>query len=120
MAPYQRARASRGRVRPRLPQHGRDHRRPAELQAGLEWLCRDYDYRFHGAAGVNANAELVSDPPLLEYLVDRFAMVGRAETIAARMHELSGLCVGGLVVPIIGGDPDFTLGDIGSGLIPLL
>lgn len=93
---------------------------PADLQPGLTRLCENYDYRFHGVPGSNPNASLVSEEGLLHYLLNRFALVGPAEKIAARMRELHQLGVDGFVIPIIGGDPDVTLDSIGRELMPLL
>jgi len=100
--------------------HGEIDAAPAGLRPALTRLTQDYDYRFHGVPGANPNAALVSEEPLLSYLLHRFALVGSAATIAARMHELHQLGVDGFVIPIIGGDPDLTLDSIGRELIPLL
>jgi alkanesulfonate monooxygenase SsuD/methylene tetrahydromethanopterin reductase-like flavin-dependent oxidoreductase (luciferase family) len=48
-----------------------------------------YDFTFSGKAGDNPNAHLFDDyPEVMEYLLDRFMLVGTAEQCAARLEGL--------------------------------
>ncbi|WP_176611376.1 LLM class flavin-dependent oxidoreductase [Actinomadura sp. WMMB 499] len=63
---------------------------PAEYADVLAERYATYDYGSHGRSGTTSNATMFADRPDIEdYLLDRFAVVGRADGCRARLEELS-------------------------------
>jgi alkanesulfonate monooxygenase SsuD/methylene tetrahydromethanopterin reductase-like flavin-dependent oxidoreductase (luciferase family) len=64
---------------------------PERIAAGLAAALGEYDFHSHARPGDSANARLVESlpPPVLDYLEDRFAVVGTPETAAARIEEIA-------------------------------
>lgn len=63
---------------------------PEEYAGVLAERYATYDYGSHGRSGATANATMFADRPDIEdYLLDRFAVVGRADDCRARLEELS-------------------------------
>ena len=63
---------------------------PAEYAGVLAERYKAYDYGSHGRSGATSNARMFADRPDIEdYLLDRFAVVGRAEECRARLELLS-------------------------------
>lgn len=79
----------------------RDH---AERLAGA---FAGYDFAWHGRAGQeNPNRRLLDDAPELEkYLVDRYAVIGTAAEVAARLTALEHAGVTGVFASILFEDP---------------
>ncbi|SNR55733.1 LLM class flavin-dependent oxidoreductase [Actinomadura mexicana] len=63
---------------------------PAEYADVLAERYATYDYGSHGRSGATSNATMFADRPDIEdYLLGRFAVVGRADECRARLEELS-------------------------------
>ncbi|MFB4307376.1 LLM class flavin-dependent oxidoreductase [Actinomadura sp. GTD37] len=63
---------------------------PPEYAGVLAERYASYDYGSHGRSGATSNAAMFADRPDIEdYLLDRFAVVGRADACRARLEELS-------------------------------
>ncbi|MBE1536829.1 LLM class flavin-dependent oxidoreductase [Actinomadura algeriensis] len=63
---------------------------PAEYADVLVERYATYDYGSHGRSGATSNATMFADrPDIEEYLLGRFAVVGRADECRARLEELS-------------------------------
>ncbi|MFC5748268.1 LLM class flavin-dependent oxidoreductase [Actinomadura rugatobispora] len=63
---------------------------PEEYAGVLAERYATYDYGSHGRSGATSNATMFADRPDIEdYLLDRFAVVGRADDCRARLEELS-------------------------------
>ncbi|MEV0663731.1 LLM class flavin-dependent oxidoreductase [Actinomadura luteofluorescens] len=63
---------------------------PAEYAGVLAERYATYDYGSHGRSGATSNATMFADRPDIEdYLLGRFAVVGRADECRARLEELS-------------------------------
>jgi alkanesulfonate monooxygenase SsuD/methylene tetrahydromethanopterin reductase-like flavin-dependent oxidoreductase (luciferase family) len=63
---------------------------PAEFAGVLAERYATYDYGSHGRSGATSNATMFADRPDIEdYLLGRFAVVGRADECRARLEELS-------------------------------
>ncbi|WP_168221371.1 LLM class flavin-dependent oxidoreductase [Actinomadura sp. WMMA1423] len=63
---------------------------PAEYAGVLAERYATYDYGSHGRSGATSNARMFADRPDIEdYLLGRFAVVGRADECRARLEELS-------------------------------
>lgn len=63
---------------------------PAEFADVLAERYATYDYGSHGRSGATSNATMFADRPDIEdYLLGRFAVVGRADECRARLEELS-------------------------------
>ncbi|MFG1858376.1 LLM class flavin-dependent oxidoreductase [Actinomadura geliboluensis] len=63
---------------------------PAEFAGVLAERYAAYDYGSHGRSGKTSNATMFADRPDIEdYLLGRFAVVGRADDCRARLEELS-------------------------------
>ncbi|OLT11039.1 hypothetical protein BJF79_24810 [Actinomadura sp. CNU-125] len=63
---------------------------PAEYADVLAERYATYDYGSHGRSGATSNATMFADRPDIEdYLLGRFAVVGRADDCRARLEELS-------------------------------
>ncbi|MGI5422105.1 LLM class flavin-dependent oxidoreductase [Actinomadura luteofluorescens] len=63
---------------------------PAEYAGVLAERYAAYDYGSHGRSGATSNAAMFADrPDIEEYLLGRFAVVGRADACRARLEELS-------------------------------
>lgn len=63
---------------------------PAEYAGVLAERYAAYDYGSHGRSGATSNAAMFADRPDIEdYLLGRFAVVGRADACRARLEELS-------------------------------
>jgi alkanesulfonate monooxygenase SsuD/methylene tetrahydromethanopterin reductase-like flavin-dependent oxidoreductase (luciferase family) len=62
---------------------------PAAYHDVLATRFASYDFAWHGQAGSTPTARMFADRPDIEdYLLDRFAVVGTAETCRARLVEL--------------------------------
>ncbi|WP_165958740.1 LLM class flavin-dependent oxidoreductase [Actinomadura sp. KC345] len=63
---------------------------PEEYAGVLAERYSGYDYGSHGRSGATSNATMFADRPDIEdYLLDRFAVVGRADDCRARLEDLS-------------------------------
>ena len=63
---------------------------PDEFAGVLAERYTTYDYGSHGHSGATSNARMFADRPDIEdYLLDRFAVVGRADECRARLERLS-------------------------------
>jgi 5,10-methylenetetrahydromethanopterin reductase len=62
---------------------------PAEMIPKFEELAARYDYAEHAnSSATSHNAVLVKEIGLLDYLIDRFAVVGTSETCRRRLAEI--------------------------------
>lgn len=96
------------------------------VRDGIEQLVARYDYASHGkAGGAESNPALLASLPagaaVRRFLLDRFAVIGTPEVVAARLTalvEAGGLDGVSLSIPV--GDPIRLVRRLGEEVAPLL
>lgn len=78
---------------------------PDDIRERLLVLRERYDTTTHAVPGVGANARLVDELELFDFLTDRFAIVGTPDQCARRVVELRRRGIENLVLGIIAPDP---------------
>ncbi len=78
---------------------------PLDLRENVRQLQTHYDQSEH-VRWDGANAELIDELGLTDFLADRFALAGTPEEVRRRINELCGLGVTRVIVPAVDREPE--------------
>jgi 5,10-methylenetetrahydromethanopterin reductase len=70
---------------------------PTHLEDCIRSVVQNYDPTHHVGLGESPNARLVEDPELLNYLTERFAILGSVNECVAQVQQLEALGVNGVL-----------------------
>ena len=99
---------------------------PSSLRRALDRFLEAYDFASHGKAGaVQPNVAILASQPdaaaIRRFLLDRFAIVGAADHVVARLASLAGAGdLDGVSLSIPVEDPSSLVRRIGTEVAPLL
>ncbi|MCG2623421.1 LLM class flavin-dependent oxidoreductase [Arthrobacter sp. I2-34] len=91
---------------------------PAELAEPARAYCERYSFAHHGTAGDNPNVALYESLGLREYLLERLAVIGTGEQVAAAYGRLMDIGVEGVLVPAVAEDSLQLIQRLGDEVVP--
>jgi 5,10-methylenetetrahydromethanopterin reductase len=92
---------------------------PPEMVAAIERVQRGYQPRAHEHID-GPNAALVEEPPVLEYLADRFALVGPARHCADRLRAIEDAGIANVLFTGFVLDRPSLIRSLGEDVLPLV
>ena len=93
-------------------------RLPDDLIEPARTYCDGYSFDHHGTGPANPNVDLLESLGLRDYLVERLAVVGNGEHVAAAYTRLARLGVTGVLVPAVSEDADELIRRLGEEVLP--
>jgi alkanesulfonate monooxygenase SsuD/methylene tetrahydromethanopterin reductase-like flavin-dependent oxidoreductase (luciferase family) len=91
---------------------------PPELVPAIERLVKGYRPQEHQAGAGSANARLVEELGLTDYMARRFALAGTPDACIAQARALAAVGVQGLMLTITTPDPLRTIRALGEQVLP--
>jgi 5,10-methylenetetrahydromethanopterin reductase len=78
---------------------------PAELAERMRTFRERYRFEYHASKTNKVNQRLLAEVGLTEFILDRYALIGDARQVAARLHEAALAGVDGVILAVDDG-PD--------------